>query len=140
MVANPTYERISLPPTPYKSFRAFYPFYLGEHRNRINRMLHLVGTSGSIVIFGRVVAAAVPYLCKLLEYPHLASRTRGWAIQEKDIWKYVVLAIVEGYGLAWMGHFFAERNRPATFTYPLYSLRGDFTMLWEVLTFQRKAW
>ncbi|TAK93078.1 MAG: DUF962 domain-containing protein [Aquabacterium sp.] len=38
------------------------------------------------------------------------------------------------YGFAWVGHFRFERNRPATFTYPLYSLMGDWVMFWQTLT------
>ncbi|KZT59180.1 hypothetical protein CALCODRAFT_481763 [Calocera cornea HHB12733] len=140
MVANPTYEVVPAPSTPYKSFREFYPFYLGEHRNKVNRTLHLVGTSGSIALGLRLAAGALPYILSLLSYHQLAGRTRKWAIDGKDAWKWALLAVVEGYGLAWIGHFFVERNRPATFKYPLYSLRGDFTLLWEVLTFQRRAW
>ncbi|KZO96640.1 hypothetical protein CALVIDRAFT_537005 [Calocera viscosa TUFC12733] len=140
MVANPTYEAVSPQTTPFKSFRDFYPFYLGEHRNKVNRALHLVGTTGSIALGVRLAASAVPYICGLLSYPQLVNRTRGWVINEKDVWKWALLAVVNGYAFAWVGHFFVEKNRPATFKYPLYSLRGDFTMLWEVLTFQRKAW
>jgi hypothetical protein len=46
---------------------------------------------------------------------------------------------VVGYGLAWVGHFFIEKNRPATFKHPLYSLLGDFVMFKDILV-RRIAW
>lgn len=92
----------------YASFREFYPFYLGEHRNRTSRRLHV---SGTLLALALAVAAVVSGRLALL-----------WAVP------------VAGYLFAWVGHFFFEKNRPATFTHPLYSLRGDFTMMYEVLT------
>lgn len=47
---------------------------------------------------------------------------------------WIAFAPLSGYGFAWVGHFVFEKNRPATFKYPLYSLRGDFVMYWELLT------
>jgi hypothetical protein len=92
----------------FASFREFYGFYLGEHRNRTSRRLHVAGT----------------LLALLLALGALASgrRTLLWAVP------------LAGYGFAWVGHFFFERNSPATFRHPLYSLRGDLQMLYEVLT------
>ena len=92
----------------YASFRDFYPFYLGEHRNRTSRRLHV---SGSLLGIALLIAA-------------LGSGRLGllWAVP------------VAGYGFAWVGHFFFEKNTPATFTHPFYSLRGDLTMMVEVLT------
>jgi hypothetical protein len=92
----------------YASFRDFYPFYLGEHRHRTSRRLHVSGTLLALAL------AAVALL------------SRRWAL----LWA-VPLA---GYGFAWVGHYFFEKNTPATFTHPLYSLRGDLQMLYEVLT------
>jgi hypothetical protein len=92
----------------FASFREFYPHYLREHANRTSRRLHVAGT---------LLAVAV-LVCALL--------TARWLL---------LLAVpVAGYAFAWIGHFFFERNSPATFTHPLYSLRGDFTMLRDVLT------
>lgn len=87
----------------YKSFDEFWPFYLGEHSKPITRTLHFVGTS----------LALVDVVC---------------AIALKDA-RFLLLAPVSAYGCAWVSHFFLEKNRPATFTYPLWSLRGDFKML-----------
>lgn len=95
-------------PARFESFRDFYPFYLQEHSNRTSRRLHVLGTSLGLV---------------LLVWLLLARR-----------WELLWLPFACGYGFAWVGHFFFERNRPATFRYPLYSLRGDFTMLRDVLT------
>lgn len=87
----------------YKSFDEFWPFYLGEHSKPITRTLHFVGTS----------LALVDVVC---------------AVALKDA-RFLLLAPVSAYGCAWVSHFFLEKNRPATFTYPLWSLRGDFKML-----------
>lgn len=93
---------------PFASFDEFYPFYLREHSNRVSRRLHVIGTSLGLLL---LVAAIVTRRGSLL-----------------------LAALVAGYGLAWIGHFAFEKNRPATFRHPLYSLRGDFTMLRDVLT------
>jgi hypothetical protein len=92
----------------YKTFKDFYPFYLGEHSNRICRALHFVGTF--LLLF-------------LLAY----------AITTKQYTLLFALPVV-GYGFAWIGHFVFEKNRPATFKYPFYSLMGDFLMFWQLLT------
>ena len=92
----------------FTSFHDFYPYYLREHGSRASRRLHVIGTALAIVV---LIAALV---------------TRTWSL----LWG-VPFA---GYLFAWVGHFFFEKNRPATFHYPIYSLRGDFTMLRDVLT------
>lgn len=95
----------------YRSFVEFYPFYLTEHSNRVSRRLHFVGSS---IAAGLIVAA---------------SLTRLWWL--------LAIAVVQGYAFAWVGHFFFERNRPATFTYPVFSLMGDWRMWWEILIGRR---
>jgi hypothetical protein len=92
----------------YASFREFYPFYLGEHTHRTSRRLHV---SGTLLALALAATALLTGRLALL-----------WAVP------------VAGYAFAWVGHYFFEKNTPATFTHPLYSLRGDFTMLYEVLT------
>lgn len=92
----------------FSSFREFYPFYLGEHRNATSRRLHVIGTSVTLAVLAYAVASA-----------------RWWLLP---------LAPLPGYVFAWVGHFFFEHNRPATFRHPLYSLAGDFVMLRDVLT------
>jgi hypothetical protein len=92
----------------FKTFQHFYPFYLGEHANRTSRRLHVVGTLGALLQLALAVVQAEPRL--------------------------LLSALVTGYALAWAGHYFFEKNTPATFKHPLYSLRGDFRMAREVLT------
>lgn len=95
----------------YESFGDFYPFYLGEHRNGVSRRLHFVGTSAALVL---LLVALVTW--------------QGW---------FLLIALVQGYALAWVGHFFFERNKPATFKYPLFSLMGDWRLWWEIVTRRR---
>jgi hypothetical protein len=90
------------------SFAEFWPFYVSEHSNETNRALHLVGTT---LVIGSVAAG-------------LLTRRPG----------FFLAAPVLGYGFAWVGHFVVEGNRPATFTYPLWSLRADFVMWWKTVT------
>ena len=92
----------------YSSFREFYPFYLAEHQNAACRRLHFSGTALLLVIIGASIA------------------TRRWSL----LW----LLPVVGYGFAWIGHFVFEKNRPATFSHPWYSLLGDFVMFKDILT------
>ena len=92
----------------YSNFREFYPDYLAEHRDPTCRRLHF---TGSALVVGIALTAAV---------------TRDW--------RWLVAAPVAGYGFAWLGHFFFERNRPATFHSPLYSLAGDWVMFKDILT------
>lgn len=92
----------------FQSFAEFYPYYLQEHSNPTCRRLHYVGSL--------LVLAILAY----------ALLTQQWA------W---LLAIpLAGYGFAWVGHFVFEKNRPATFQYPLYSLLGDWVMLKDAFT------
>lgn len=92
----------------FASFGQFYPFYLGEHRDRRCRRLHFLGSS--LVLL--VVLLAI-----------ISGR-----------WAWLWLAPLAGYGCAWIGHFVFEKNRPATFRHPLYSLMGDWVMYWQLLT------
>jgi hypothetical protein len=91
----------------YRSFADFYPFYLSEHSNRTSRRLHFAGTSVALAL---LIGAAV---------------TRNWWL--------IAVALVQGYAFAWVGHFFFEHNRPATFRYPRYSLMGDWRLWWDIL-------
>ncbi len=92
----------------FATFVEFWSFYLAEHSSVANRRLHFFGTSLAIFIF----LNAFIYL-----KPH-----------------YLLLAPLAGYLFAWIGHYIVEKNRPATFTYPLWSLRGDFKMFALMLT------
>ena len=92
----------------FASFREFYPFYLSEHRNATCRRLHFAGTTLVVLL---LVAAL-------------------WT----RLWWLLALVPIAGYGFAWVGHFAFEKNRPATFQHPLYSLVGDWVMYWQLLT------
>ncbi|EGG15412.1 hypothetical protein DFA_10247 [Cavenderia fasciculata] len=94
--------------TVYKSFEEFYPFYLKEHSNRTNRRLHFIGTSLGVLF--------LIYFILTKQYSML------------------LVPFVFGYGFAWVGHFFFQKNRPATFKYPGMSLRGDFTLWSQILS------
>ena len=88
----------------HRTFAEFWPFYLREHSRPRTRGLHYAGTT-------LVIAIAL-----------FAAATGRW------LW---LLAIpLAGYGFAWVAHFAVEKNRPATFTYPLWSLAADFRMWW----------
>jgi len=92
----------------FDSFSDFYPFYLGEHANRTCRRLHFVGSTLVLLIVLAVL----------------------W--QREPAWLLAVPLV--GYGFAWSGHFFFEKNRPATFSHPWYSLMGDWVMWKDMLT------
>jgi len=91
----------------FGSFREFYPFYLSEHRNRTCRRLHVLGSAAAL-------------LCLLAAL--LSGR-----------WPWALAALGCGDGFAWAGHLFFEKNRPATFSHPLYSFVGDWVMFAAVL-------
>ncbi|MFY7992870.1 MAG: Mpo1-like protein [Bacteriovoracaceae bacterium] len=97
----------------FKTFNDFYPYYLGEHSNLTCRKLHFIGTSG-------VVALILVFF---------------FTGKLQVLW---LLPLI-GYGFAWVGHFIFEKNRPATFKHPFYSLLGDFRMFWDILTGKLKA-
>ena len=92
----------------YATFAEFWPFYLREHSRPQTRSLHYVGTSLVVLI---AIAAVLT-----------------------GTWWLLVAMPVAGYFFAWIAHFTVEKNRPATFTYPLWSLRADFRMWWLWLT------
>ena len=91
----------------YQNFHEFYPFYLSQHQNTVCRRLHFIG---STLILCLIVYCAV-----------------------NSQWQYLWFMPLIGYGFAWIGHFVFEKNRPATFTYPFYSLLGDWIMFKDIL-------
>ena len=91
----------------FRNFAEFYPFYLSEHADRRCRRLHFIGTTG---VLG----------CLLLAF---VTVNTWWLLG----------ALLCGYGFAWVGHFFFEHNKPATFKYPWYSLMGDWRLWWNIL-------
>jgi len=92
----------------YKTFKEFYPFYLSQHCNKTCRLLHVIGTT----VLLSIVFTALYHNQPLL----------------------FIFVPISGYGFAWVGHFFFEKNKPATFTYPLWSLASDFKMYFQVLS------
>jgi len=93
-------------PGSYTSVDAFYPFYLSQHKVRWNRRMHFIGTSLVLLLAAEALAAGD--------------------------WRPLAALPLAGYGFAWAGHFFFEKNRPATFQYPLYSLVCDFRMYADI--------
>ena len=91
----------------FANFSEFYPYYLQEHANRHCRQLHFVG---SWLVLAVLIAAV-----------YSGKYTLLWLIP------------VVGYGFAWVGHFFFEHNKPATFKHPFYSLMGDWVMFADIL-------
>ena len=92
----------------FDSFASFYPFYLAEHSNQTCRRLHFVGSTLVLMLLVYIVVTAS--------------------------WAFFLLLPLVGYGFAWIGHFFFEKNKPATFTYPWYSFMGDWVMYKDILT------
>lgn len=90
----------------FTRFADFYPFYLGEHRDKVCRRLHFVGST-------------LVLLCL-------------WQLFSTGALIWLLYGLLCGYGLAWVGHFFFEKNRPATFKYPLYSFMGDWVMYRDI--------
>ena len=93
-------------PESFSSFRQFYPYYLSEHGDRNCRRLHFIGTW--LVLVALVLAIVI------------------------SPWWLLAMPLA-GYGFAWIGHFVFEKNKPATFQYPLYSLAGDWVMFFDIL-------
>lgn len=92
----------------FNTFSEFYPFYLSEHKTKACKILHFIGTSFSLF-----------FLMTALFF---------------QIWFFIFVALLFGYGFAWIGHFVFEKNRPASFKYPLYSFAGDWFMYWQLLS------
>lgn len=92
----------------FRSFAEFYPFYLNEHADVRTRRIHFAGSLLVLACLGTAVVTG-----------------KGW-------WLAAMPAC--GYGFAWFGHVVFEKNRPATFKHPLYSLMGDWVMFWQMLT------
>ncbi len=98
---------------PFKTYAEFWLYYLSQHTKRASRLLHIGGTLLALIA---IIWAVVSF---------------------NFIW--LLAAPVIGYGAAWIGHAFIEHNHPATFTYPLWSLRGDLRMLWLWLSGRLEA-
>jgi len=94
----------------FSTYGEFWPFYLGEHSHPVNRRLHFAGTSIALALIIVSVIVAEPV--------------------------FLLAALSSGYGFAWFGHYFIEKNRPATFRYPMWSFVSDWRM-WLLMLFRR---
>ncbi len=92
----------------FQSFEDFYPYYLSEHSDPTCRRLHFVGSIAALVCLAAALVTLKP--------------------------GFVLLGLLLGYGMAWIGHFFFENNKPATFQYPWMSFKGDWVMFRDMLT------
>ncbi|RYG36523.1 MAG: DUF962 domain-containing protein [Chitinophagaceae bacterium] len=92
----------------FNSLKDFYPYYLTEHANPTSRVLHFFGT-------------ALIFIMLFMGF---------WYHN----WVFFAAIPFVGYGFAWVGHFFFEKNKPATFKHPFYSLASDFILFFDLLT------
>ena len=99
-------------PQRYETYKDFFPFYLREHSKKNTRILHYIGTIGYQALL--------------------------WSLIITQNYYFIPLILIAGYGPAWVAHFFIEKNKPATFKYPLWSLIGDHHMVYLMLTGQLK--
>ncbi len=90
----------------FSSFAEFYPFYLGEHSNRMCRRLHFLGSTLALLCLAMLVRSGD--------------------------WSWLLYGLLAGYGCAWLGHFGFEKNKPASFKRPLYSFMGDWVMYRDI--------
>ena len=97
-----------MPNKKFKSFKEFYPFYLSEHKKKLTKIFHAIGSV--IVIF--IILFSI----------------------YNSNYKYLYFTPIAGYGFAWISHFCIEKNKPATFKHPLYSFIGDWVMLKDIVT------
>jgi hypothetical protein len=102
----------SMEETKFESLMDFYPFYLTEHSNATSRILHFTGTA---LVFVALFAGM------LFHNGH-----------------FLIAIPFLGYGFAWVGHYFFEKNKPATFRHPFYSLASDFILFFHLLTGKQK--
>ena len=94
----------------FQNYDAFWLFYVREHSSPANRVLHFLGTTLALAVLGYAIAA--------------------------QLWWLLVAVPVAGYSLAWSGHLFVERNKPASFKHPGWSFISDLRMWFLILTFR----
>ena len=91
-----------------RTFEEFWPFYVSQHRRAGTRLTHFVGTTLGLLFFADAAVTTQPL--------------------------FLLYGLLAAYGLAWAGHFFIEKNRPATFQYPFWSFVGDmkmYSLMWR---------
>ena len=138
---------------PYNTFQDFYPHYLREHSQKVTRQWHYVGTSLFLIyllfnplltvpiLAGGLTAYSIIPFCR-----HLSSGVGEmlafmivYLIGARLIthsFKRTLIPLLLGYSFAWIGHFAFEKNKPATFIYPIFSLLGDFRMMYDAISSQ----
>lgn len=139
------------PTKPYATFAAFWSRYMAEHSQPWTQRLHFIGTGvfvGSLVATTPALLLCVAAACAAgyAAFPFLRGQPSGaleFALMlgtyvtlgraTAGSWRRAIAPMVVAYAFAWVGHFFVEGNRPATFVYPSFSLIGDFRMLYEAL-------
>lgn len=92
----------------YETLEEFWSYYLSEHKSNTNKTLHFIGSASALYWLGKAISKKKP--------------------------SYLLLALLNGYGFAWVGHFLVEKNRPATFKYPVKSFVSDWLMFCTILT------
>jgi hypothetical protein len=92
----------------FDTFDAFYPFYLSEHSDPMTRRLHFTGSALALACLVMLLVTMNPW--------------------------WLLVALLCGYGFAWIGHYVFEKNQPASFKQPLFSFMGDWKMFWQILT------
>ena len=136
-IANHNYSKRAYKTEGYKSFEDFYPYYLSEHCNTINRRLHLLATTNVVGILAYLILTQQPKFwwvtlvqgkvacrramkeCRTFFFNIVFWREKGITINP---YKVFCISWCVGYGLAWIGHFIFEKNKPATFKHPIYSV------------------
>ena len=93
---------------PYKTYQDFFLFYLNEHSKPLTRAFHYVGTT-------------------------IALTCIAFFVVTFNAW-FLLTGLITAYGMAWISHFTIEHNKPATFTYPVWSYIADHHMLLLALT------
>eukprot|EP00164_Ancoracysta_twista_P004051 GFYU01005436.1.p2 GENE.GFYU01005436.1~~GFYU01005436.1.p2 ORF type:complete len:201 (+),score=42.33 GFYU01005436.1:40-603(+) len=138
---------------PYKTFEEFVPHYDSEHMNQTSRQLHFVGTTFVILwwttnpslVIAALMGGVTGYYCHnlFLGHPHGFFELGAAAItylffgrRFSGSWVKPLVPLIAGYAFAWVGHFYFEKNKPATFIYPIYSLAGDFYTWYRIVTRQ----
>ena len=96
-----------------ETFEEFWDYYVGEHAAKSTRVLHFIGTTAAMSLL-------------------------AGGLLTRRLWM-LLLAPIAGYGPAWISHFFIEKNRPATFKYPVWSLQADLVMWWKMVNFTMEA-
>ena len=90
----------------YQTFKEFYPYYLSEHKQPMTKILHISGSLTGLILFMYFIV--------------------------NNFFSYTPISFLPGYGFAWIGHYVFEKNKPATFKYPIYSFIGDWVMLKDI--------